>query len=103
MNNLQEKVKEFIEKYKIGHPLETEALDLVAEIGEVAKEILKSTNYGEKSPEPREEMKSELGDAFYSLIKIANFYQVDLEEALEMVLQKYGKRLQKGSADSENE
>jgi NTP pyrophosphatase (non-canonical NTP hydrolase) len=77
-------------------------LDLLSELGEVAKEILKSTNYGSRGPEYREEIKEELGDAFYSLINLANHYSVDLEEALALVLQKYEKRLSKGSAGSES-
>jgi len=51
----------------------------------------------------REELKSELGDLLYSIITIANSFNVDLEEALNIVLEKYKKRLNKGSAGSEND
>ena len=78
-------------------------LDLVSEIGEVSKEVLKMTDYGQKPPEPRAETKSELGDVFFSLIVAANLLNIDLEEALEEVLKKYSQRLDKGdSPDSEN-
>jgi len=53
--------------------------------------------------EYREELKSELGDLLYSIITIANSFDVDLEEALNMVLEKYKSRLNKGSAGSEND
>ncbi len=33
--------------------------------------------------------------SFYSLITVANYFDVDLEEALNIVLEKYKKRLQK--------
>jgi len=101
MKNLQKKVEEFVAKYNLQHEPEIDALDFVSELGEVVKEILKTTNYGKEKPKYRQEMKDEIGDAFYSLIKLANHYNVDLEEALESALKKYEKRLQKGSASSE--
>lgn len=46
MKDIQQKVAEFVKKYKLKHPPEISALDLVSEIGELAKEIIKTTNYG---------------------------------------------------------
>jgi len=103
MKDLQRKVLDFTKKYNLVHSNEITALDLVSEIGEVAKEILKGTNYGQTPPQKREELKKEIGDAFYSLINLANFNEIDLEEAINLVLEKYEKRLTKGSAGSENE
>lgn len=101
MNDLQQKVKEFVEKYNLEHSVEISTLDLVTEIGEVAKEIIKSTNYGKEEPKEREELKGELGDAFYSFIVLANKHNINLEEALDTVLRKYEARLKdKGSAGS---
>ncbi|MFT4304822.1 MAG: MazG nucleotide pyrophosphohydrolase domain-containing protein [Candidatus Woesearchaeota archaeon] len=76
---------------------------MLSELGEVAKEILKMSNYGKKEIEYKEELKMELGDVLYSLITIANTYNIDLEEALNQVLQKYETRLKKGSPGSEND
>ena len=84
-------------------PIEHRVLDTVSEIGEVAKEILKMTNYGGKPLEYRDNIKSELGDVLYSLITVANGLDIDLEDALEEVLEKYKTRLKKGSASSEND
>jgi len=103
MKDLQRKVLDFTKKYNLVHSNEITALDLVSEIGEVAKEILKETNYGTAPLQKREELKKEIGDAFYSLINLANFNEIDLEEAINLVLEKYEKRLTKGSAGSENE
>lgn len=101
--NFQQKVKEFAEKYNLTHGAEIAALDLVSEIGEVAKEILKTTDYGKKPAKHREELKAEIGDVFYSLINLANYYNIDLEEALEIVLKKYEERLNnKGTASSKS-
>jgi NTP pyrophosphatase (non-canonical NTP hydrolase) len=101
MKEIQQKIKEFCKKHNLESPPEHRVLDMMSELGEVAKEVLKMSDYGRKSMEFREEIKSELGDVLYSLITIANSFDVDLEEALEMVLGKYEKRLKKGSAGSE--
>lgn len=100
---LQDEIKEFAKKNKLLHNPETHALDLAAEFGEVTKEILKSTEYGKKQFQISENMKSELGDTFYSLMMLAISCDIDLEEALKLVLAKYKKRLDKGGAGSEFE
>ena len=99
----QDEVKEFTKKNRLSASPEVHMLDLMSEVGEIAKEILKATDYGKKEFKSREELKSELGDAFYSLLTVANACNVDLEQALKLVLNKYKKRLQKGGAGSEFE
>ncbi len=103
MKNLQTKVAEFITANGLDTGAEFRALDLVSEVGEVAKEILKMTDYGKAEARPREELKGELGDVLFALVALANQLDVDLEEALEIVLDKYALRLEKGSAGSETE
>lgn len=102
MKELQQKVKKFCKTYHLESPPEHRALDVMSELGEVAKEILKTTNYGRKQREFRSELKSEIGDLLYSLITLANSFDIDLEEALSLVLEKYEKRLKKGSSGSES-
>lgn len=103
MKEIQEKIKKFCKENNLDSPAEHRVLDAMSELGEVAKEILKMSDYGRKEIGYREEIKSELGDLLYSIITIANSFDVDLEEALNMVLEKYKKRLSKGSPGSENE
>jgi len=103
MKTPQEKVREFCEQHNLNSPVEHRVLDLTSEVGEVAKEVLKMTDYGRKELTPRKEIREELGDAFFSLITVANSFDVDLEQALEKVLEKYKRRLEKGSAGSEND
>lgn len=103
IKELQGQIKNFCKKNKINHKPEIHALDLTSEIGEISKEILKMSNYGKKSIRYSEEIKGELGDALYSLIALANNFNIDLEEALQMVIKKYENRLAKGSAGSEND
>ena len=103
MKEIQERIKRFCKENNMESPAEHRVLDTMSELGEVAKEILKMSNYGRKPIEYREELKSELGDVLYSLITIANTFDIDLEDALYQVLEKYEKRLKKGSAGSEND
>ena len=102
MNDFQKTVKDFVIKYDLTSPLEHRLLDLSSEVGELSKEVLKMSNYGKNELVYREEFKGELGDVFYSLITIANYFDIDMEEALTWVLKKYEKRLAKGWAGSEN-
>ena len=93
MKETQHKVKLFCEQNNLESPIEHRVLDLVSEIGEVSKEVLKMSDYGRRKIEIREEITEELGDVFYSLITVANSLGVDLEHALELVLEKYKKRI----------
>lgn len=102
MKEIQAKIKKFCRENNLESPAEHRILDTMSELGEVAKEILKMSDYGRKPFKYRGELKSELGDLLYSVITIANSFDVDLEEALNIVLEKYKKRLKKGSAGSEN-
>jgi NTP pyrophosphatase (non-canonical NTP hydrolase) len=103
MKELQLKIKKFCKENNLESPPEHRVLDTMSELGEVAKEILKMSDYGRKPIKYREDIKSELGDLLYSVITIANSFDVDLDEALNLVLEKYKKRMKKGSAGSENE
>jgi len=103
LKQLQTSVTEFCRENNLESPIEHKVLDLVSEVGEVAKEILKMTNYGRKPLKFQKELAPEIGDVLYSLIVVANHFEIDLEEALEMVLEKYKKRLEKGSPGSEFE
>ncbi len=100
MKKIQIKIKEFCEKNNIESSIEHRLLDTMSELGEVSKEVLKMSNYGKDEPKYRKELKDELGDVFFSLITVANVYDIDLEEALEEVLKKYRKRLKRGSIGS---
>ena len=88
MKRLQEKIKRFCKRHGLESPPEHRVLDSMSELGEVAKEILEMTNYGREPLVYRKEMKSELGDLLYSVITIANSFNIDLEEALNMALKK---------------
>lgn len=70
----QKAVQEFVTANLLETPIEFRLIDLVSEVGELGKEILKLTNYGQKKLElPFEEAEAtsfseELGDVFFALV-----------------------------------
>ncbi len=94
-NEFQKSVKKFMDDNSINNPIENRMLDLIDEVGEVAKEINKMSQYGTSEPKFREEIKLEIGDAFYSLITVANYYDIDILDSLEKAIDKYKKRVEK--------
>ena len=92
---LQKRVAEFVEAYGLETDIAHRLLDLVSEIGEVSKEVLKATKYGKAAFQRDENWELELGDALFSLVCLANATGVDLEAALLRVLTKYQSRIEK--------
>ena len=62
-------------------------LDLVSEVGEIAKEVNLSTAYG--AEEGVEIADDELGDALFALLALADGIDVDAGSALEAAIGKY--------------
>ncbi len=103
MKDIQRRVLEFSEKYNIEINPELRYIDLVSEIGELGKEILKGNNYGEQELIKTENLESEIGDSIFSLLCIANSFDIDVQKCLENVLEKYEQRFEeKGNISSNN-
>jgi len=93
MQNWQQRTAAFTQHYDLFHDPTTHALDLVSEVGEVVKEILLATDYGQKPLQFRPELAGEIGDTLYSLLVLAEACDVDADDALNATLQKYEHRL----------
>ena len=93
MEKIQKKVEKFCKENDMISPPEHQALDVMSELGEVSKEILKMSNYGRKKVKLNDNIKDELGDVFYSLITLANSFDINLKDALNQSLKKYEKRI----------
>ncbi|HEX9923188.1 MAG TPA: MazG nucleotide pyrophosphohydrolase domain-containing protein [Anaerolineae bacterium] len=101
LSDIQQEVAVFVTANRLETTVPARVLDLVSEVGEVGKEVLKGSDYGHAPFEPTGEWASELGDVLFSLICIANATGVDLAEALQTVLAKYEERIaHKGEAGS---
>jgi NTP pyrophosphatase (non-canonical NTP hydrolase) len=89
----QQQVAALARQHDLLHDPATHALDLVSEVGEVAKEILKATNYGQRPLQGNANLLDEMGDALYSLLALAECCGVDGDAALSSALDKYRQRL----------
>ena len=93
---MQGSVAAFVEEYGLEAPVEARTLDLVSEVGELAKEILGGTDYGRAPFQTPEGWTGEVGDTLFALVCLANSTGVDLEAALNATLEKYCERLALG-------
>ena len=102
MEQIQREINEFVTEYELDTDPTSRVLDLVSEVGEVAKEVLKGSSYGKKDFAPeREKWVEELGDVLFSLICLANSSNVNLDFALQSVVNKYRDRINmRGDAGS---
>jgi NTP pyrophosphatase (non-canonical NTP hydrolase) len=101
MNLDQKIVKDFVKKNDLDSPIEYKFIDLVSELGEIAKELNLITNYGKLMVEVSSGLLEEIGDIYYSLLILANYFRADLSVLLEKAINKYKERLKQGSPGSE--
>ena len=90
----QKMVDDWIKKYGGGYwpPLSMLA-SLTEEVGELAREINHSERIKiKKTEEQKADIGLELGDVLFSLICLANHYDVDLQLKFNEVMEKYSKR-----------
>lgn len=90
----QKQVDDYISQFKTGYfgPL-AQLARLTEELGELAREV--NHYYGEKpkkQTEPPRSLEEEVGDLFFVLMTLANSLDIDLEEALDRVMDKFHTR-----------
>lgn len=91
INEAHKLVDNWINQFEEGYwpPLSMLAA-LVEEVGELAEEINFMEGYKpRKTDESENDLEMELGDIFFALICIANYYTINLDHALIKVLGKY--------------
>ena len=101
MQEIQDKIRLFCEKYNLENNIDIRMLDIISEVGELSKEVIKGSNYGKKEFSKTENTDMEFGDVLFSLTVLANKLDVNLGKSLDMALEKYKKRLKKGKMGSE--
>lgn len=94
LKEMQERVDAYIGQFKEGYfsPLALLAR-MTEEVGELAREV--NHFYGEKPKKSSEEersMEQEMGDVLFVLICFANSLHIDLEEAFDLVMNKFETR-----------
>lgn len=95
---LQQRVEDFVRDSQLQATVPFRALDVVAEIGELAAVLLKCTKYGRTEFRPSADWAEEFGDVLFSLICLANLTGIDMDDAVQRVILKYESRLQREKA-----
>lgn len=98
----QQKVATFIHEHGMEAPSVYRLLDLLSELGEVAKDVAESTDYGE-SPERLKVHSDEIGDTLFALLALADELEINASEALDEALAKYGDRIAEKQTASSGE
>lgn len=93
MKDLQADVALFLQHHGLKHDAASHVLDLVSEVGEIAKLVLQATDYGEVPADLDGDFAGEIGDAVYSLLALATVLNVEAEDALRAALEKYERRI----------
>jgi NTP pyrophosphatase (non-canonical NTP hydrolase) len=97
----QDRVAAFVDDHDMDADPAYRVLDLAAEVGEIAADAAKSSEYG-AAPGNLTVSEDELGDAVFALLATADALDIDAEDALETSLTKYERRLEEsGDAGSE--
>ncbi len=91
---LQARIAAFVREHGLTTDPATRLLDLTAEVGELCKAYLEASQYGHREAALTAHWAEELGDVLFALVCLANATDVDLDAALEHVLQKYQTRLE---------
>ncbi len=90
MNELQREVDKLVREFGgYWEPFEMLAA-VTEELGEVAREVLELE--GVKGKGNMERLEEELGDLLFSISCVANFYGIDIFDALSRSIEKYRRR-----------
>ena len=97
----QDRVAAFVDEQGWETDLAYRVLDLQSEVGEIADEMTRTTDYG-ANPEVARIAVDEVGDALFALLAVAESADIDADEALDAALAKYERRIaETGDAGSD--
>jgi NTP pyrophosphatase (non-canonical NTP hydrolase) len=89
----QKRVSDFVDEFSLDLNVQMRLLDLNSEAGELAKEFLKATSYGQKEFQTTPEWEQEIGDVYFALLALADKSGTDLEGALDRAMERYKDRV----------
>jgi NTP pyrophosphatase (non-canonical NTP hydrolase) len=93
LKEIQKIVDDWISQFEEGYwpPLSLLAA-VVEEVGELAREINDREGYKKKRTSDDANLGMELADLLFSIVCIANYYHINLDEAFKAIMDKYTKR-----------
>lgn len=100
LDDAQRRVAAFTDEHSLDAPPAYRLLDLSAEVGEMAADAAKSSDYG-RDPAALSVSIDEYGDALFALLALGVELDIDAEAALAESIEKYESRIDAdGSAGS---
>ena len=87
-----EKVYDAVQQFQLNCGYEARYIDLVSEIGELGKELLKGSDYHKSSLNITANTAEEMGDCLFSIIALCQELSINPESALDLALEKYKQR-----------
>jgi len=83
------------------HGLETDpahsVLDVMAQLGDVSRALLKDTSYGRNAVDTESELvRRKIGDLMFAVAYLSTLYEVDPEAAMWQSVQKFEEQLEAG-------
>lgn len=90
--NSQKRVAQKLRDYNMSTDAYVRLVDCMAEIGEVSHDLLRETDFGRTQINDTSRLHNELGDVYFALLALADACHVDLEAALDDVIEKYHNR-----------
>ncbi len=103
MVNLLEEVLYFLNKnenFKMKGKMSSRILNITSEAGELAKEVLKSTNYGQGETVITRDLEGEYGDLLYSVLALGLENELNIPNILKDTIEKMEHRINKNGFGS---
>jgi uncharacterized protein YabN with tetrapyrrole methylase and pyrophosphatase domain len=88
MRDIQNRVWKFCEVNKLNSHISERFVNLAVNLEKRSRNVLKLSANGKDSLRYKDELKLEVGELFFDIINISNTLNIDLNEALESVLDK---------------
>ena len=93
LKEIQKKINDWIAHHGGYWPPLSMLSAIVEEIGEVAKEVNHLEGFKPKKPDKTStNLGEEIADVMFALVCLANFYKIDINSELEVVIKKYSIR-----------
>jgi NTP pyrophosphatase (non-canonical NTP hydrolase) len=101
MSTVQDEIRNFIDKTGLRLTTEARLLDVLSELGELAKEVLKASRYDRQPIVEKKHIADELGDVLFSALALAYECNLDADELVRSAIAKYQHRIAtRGTAGS---
>ncbi|MFX1452681.1 MAG: nucleotide pyrophosphohydrolase [Promethearchaeota archaeon] len=93
LKSIQKKIDKFIKNHGGYWPPLSMLSAVMEEVGELAREINCLEGFKpKKSTERQIDIGEELGDIIFAIVCLANYYNIDLSEKINQIINKYQKR-----------